>query len=397
MENARDVAEQMRAEGKGIDPRPVREPRQSARALPRHGAGDLARHEGRDHAFRLGDGHDRHDHGRVALPEGEESRRSRSSVRSRRRARRSPASASGRRPTCRRIFDRARVDRIELVSQAEAEAMTRRLASEEGIFCGISAGRRVRGRAAHLARGRARDDRVRRLRSRRPLPVDRRVSRLKLDPWRSRGANDADPRLRHRDRCRTSPDCGARATARRSVRRRRARLVRAAAPRPDRQRFRCRSICRRSSPSPARCATGTGLKIASVGNPADPEPELIRRFFDLVDSYVPQLVSWNGGGFDLPVLNHRALIHGVTAAKYWELGRRRPRLPLQQLPRALSHAAPRPDGRARDVPAARVGRARRDGAPLRLSRASSGWTAARSTRLCSRASSSWSAVTARPT
>ncbi len=39
-----------------------------------------------------------------------------------------------------RIFDRTRVDRIELVSQAEAEAMTRRLASEEGIFCGISAG-----------------------------------------------------------------------------------------------------------------------------------------------------------------------------------------------------------------------------------------------------------------
>ncbi|MEO8676575.1 MAG: cysteine synthase CysM [Casimicrobiaceae bacterium] len=39
-----------------------------------------------------------------------------------------------------RIFDRRRVDRIELVSQSEAEEMTRRLASEEGIFCGISAG-----------------------------------------------------------------------------------------------------------------------------------------------------------------------------------------------------------------------------------------------------------------
>ncbi len=39
-----------------------------------------------------------------------------------------------------RIFERARVDRLELVSQGEAEAMTRRLASEEGIFCGISAG-----------------------------------------------------------------------------------------------------------------------------------------------------------------------------------------------------------------------------------------------------------------
>jgi len=39
-----------------------------------------------------------------------------------------------------RIFDRRRVDRVEQVSQGEAEAMTRRLASEEGIFCGISAG-----------------------------------------------------------------------------------------------------------------------------------------------------------------------------------------------------------------------------------------------------------------
>ena len=47
---------------------------------------------------------------------------------------------------------------------------------------------------------------------------------------------------------------------------------------------------------------------------------MIRRFFDLVDKYTPQLVSWNGGGFDLPVLNHRALIHGVTAARYWDWG-----------------------------------------------------------------------------
>jgi cysteine synthase B len=39
-----------------------------------------------------------------------------------------------------KIYDRARVDRIEYVSQPEAEAMTRRLASEEGIFGGISSG-----------------------------------------------------------------------------------------------------------------------------------------------------------------------------------------------------------------------------------------------------------------
>ncbi len=39
-----------------------------------------------------------------------------------------------------KIFDRSRVDRIETVTQAEAEEMTRRLAREEGIFAGISSG-----------------------------------------------------------------------------------------------------------------------------------------------------------------------------------------------------------------------------------------------------------------
>jgi S-sulfo-L-cysteine synthase (O-acetyl-L-serine-dependent) len=38
-----------------------------------------------------------------------------------------------------KIYEPARVDRLELVSQQEAEAMARRMAAEEGIFCGISA------------------------------------------------------------------------------------------------------------------------------------------------------------------------------------------------------------------------------------------------------------------
>jgi 3'-5' exonuclease len=63
-----------------------------------------------------------------------------------------------------------------------------------------------------------------------------------------------------------------------------------------------------------------GLRVWSIGDPADSEPELIRRFFDGIEKYTPQLVSWNGSGFDLPVLNHRALIHGVTASKYWDWG-----------------------------------------------------------------------------
>jgi cysteine synthase B len=39
-----------------------------------------------------------------------------------------------------RIYDKARVDRLEYVSQADAEEMTRRMAREEGLFGGISSG-----------------------------------------------------------------------------------------------------------------------------------------------------------------------------------------------------------------------------------------------------------------
>jgi predicted PolB exonuclease-like 3'-5' exonuclease len=65
---------------------------------------------------------------------------------------------------------------------------------------------------------------------------------------------------------------------------------------------------------------GETLRVASVGSPEDPEPELIRRFFDLVERHTPQLVSWNGGGFDLPVLSYRAMVHGITAARFWDWG-----------------------------------------------------------------------------
>ena len=66
--------------------------------------------------------------------------------------------------------------------------------------------------------------------------------------------------------------------------------------------------------------TDDGLKAWSIGKPDDPEAVLIQRFFDGIERYTPQLVSWNGGGFDLPVLNYRALIHGISAARYWDMG-----------------------------------------------------------------------------
>ena len=62
------------------------------------------------------------------------------------------------------------------------------------------------------------------------------------------------------------------------------------------------------------------LKVWSLGNKDSDEKEIIQRFFEGLEQHTPTLVSWNGGGFDLPVLNYRALLHGVQAPRYWETG-----------------------------------------------------------------------------
>ena len=53
---------------------------------------------------------------------------------------------------------------------------------------------------------------------------------------------------------------------------------------------------------------------------ASQEGRIIQAFFNSIEKHVPQLVSWNGGGFDLPVLHYRGLRHGVVASRYWDLG-----------------------------------------------------------------------------
>jgi len=62
------------------------------------------------------------------------------------------------------------------------------------------------------------------------------------------------------------------------------------------------------------------LRVWSIGAPAEDEGAAIQRFYDGVERYVPQLVSWNGGGFDLPVLNYRGMLNGVCAPRFWEQG-----------------------------------------------------------------------------
>jgi 3'-5' exonuclease len=62
------------------------------------------------------------------------------------------------------------------------------------------------------------------------------------------------------------------------------------------------------------------FRVWSIGAEGDSEGDIIQRFFDGIEKYTPQLVSWNGAGFDLPVLHYRGLIHGVRAPRYWDTG-----------------------------------------------------------------------------
>jgi predicted PolB exonuclease-like 3'-5' exonuclease len=63
-----------------------------------------------------------------------------------------------------------------------------------------------------------------------------------------------------------------------------------------------------------------GFRVKTLGNADDPEPVLLAGFFKTIERYTPRLVSWNGSGFDLPVLHYRSLIHGVPAPRYWDTG-----------------------------------------------------------------------------
>ena len=63
-----------------------------------------------------------------------------------------------------------------------------------------------------------------------------------------------------------------------------------------------------------------GFKVWSIGNEKSSEKELLVRFFNGIKKIEPVLVSWNGGGFDLPVIHYRSLLHSVSAPNYWEVG-----------------------------------------------------------------------------
>ena len=59
------------------------------------------------------------------------------------------------------------------------------------------------------------------------------------------------------------------------------------------------------------------LSIVSLAHPEHNEKQALDGFFRIFERQSPLLVSWNGSGFDLPVLLLRAVQHGVATHGFW--------------------------------------------------------------------------------
>ncbi|MBM09041.1 MAG: 3'-5' exonuclease [Magnetovibrio sp.] len=60
--------------------------------------------------------------------------------------------------------------------------------------------------------------------------------------------------------------------------------------------------------------------LRSGGKPGFSEAQLIKGFFQYFERLRPRLVSFNGRGFDLPVLKYRAMVHGISSAWLHQAG-----------------------------------------------------------------------------
>ena len=68
------------------------------------------------------------------------------------------------------------------------------------------------------------------------------------------------------------------------------------------------------------CRDTEGLSVQCIGDESSGEAEMLRQFFNMITAK-PTLVSWNGKGFDMPVLHYRCLLHGIDSKVYWDQGR----------------------------------------------------------------------------
>src|SRR5574338_679983 len=58
------------------------------------------------------------------------------------------------------------------------------------------------------------------------------------------------------------------------------------------------------------------FRVFSLSEPDATEAQIIQRFFDGIEKFAPQLISWNGGGFDLPVLHYRGFKWNNYISRY---------------------------------------------------------------------------------
>ena len=65
---------------------------------------------------------------------------------------------------------------------------------------------------------------------------------------------------------------------------------------------------------------GHEVSVRSLGGENSTEADLLTEFFKEIEERAPMLVSWNGSGFDLPVIHYRTLKNAISAPSYWEKG-----------------------------------------------------------------------------
>ena len=157
----------------------------------------------------------------------------------------------------------------------------------------------------------------------------------------------------------------------------------------------CRCTCTRSRWWAACSVTTRAFASRRWASPTIPSAALLAGFFKTIERYTPKLVSWNGSGFDLPVLHYRSPILGARAALLGH-GRGRPRVQVQQLHLAL----PQPPHRPMDLLASTTAAPTRRWTNWPSSAAfpaSWAWTAARSGKPGARAAPTRCGPIARPT